>query len=55
VRDLNRDGYLDLALTFDKKRMASNGDLAASASQLVLLGTRLDGRRVRGVDRVAVE
>jgi probable HAF family extracellular repeat protein len=55
VRDLNRDGYADLVLDFDKKQMAAIGDLSASTTQLVLLGSRLDGRRVRGVDKVTVK
>jgi probable HAF family extracellular repeat protein len=55
VRDLNRDGYADLVLDFDKKQMAANGDLSASTTELVLLGSRLDGRRVRGVDTVTVK
>ena len=55
LRDVNRDGYADLALEFDKKQMTNNGDLGVSTTQLVLLGTRLDGRRVRGVDKVTVQ
>ena len=55
LRDVNRDGYPDLELDFDKKQMATLGDLSASTTQLVLLGSRLDGRRVRGVDKVTVQ
>ena len=53
--DLNRDGYPDLVLDFDKRQMRTNGDLSSSTTQLVLLGSRIDGRRVRGVDRVTVQ
>ncbi len=55
LRDVNRDGYADLSLEFDKKQMTTLGDLSASTTKLVLLGSRLDGRRVRGVDRVTVQ
>ena len=55
LRDVNRDGYADLALEFDKKQMTTLGDLSPSTTQLVLLGSRLDGRRVRGVDKVTVQ
>ena len=55
LRDVNRDGYADLSLEFDKKQMTSLGDLSASTTKLVLLGARLDGRRVRGVDKVTVQ
>jgi hypothetical protein len=34
--------------------MVSNGDLNLAASQLILLASRIDGRRVRGVDQVTV-
>ena len=55
LRDVNRDGYADLSLEFDKKQMTVNGELTPSTTQLVLLGSRIDGRRVRGVDRVTVQ
>ena len=55
LRDVNRDGYADLSLEFDKKQMTTLGDLGASTTKLVLLGSRLDGRRVRGVDKVTVQ
>jgi hypothetical protein len=54
LRDVNRDGYADLVVEFDRKQMVSNGDLNLAASQLILLASRIDGRRVRGVDQVTV-
>jgi len=55
LKDVNRDGYPDLVLDFDRRQIMTTGDLNASSTQLVLLGSRIDGRRVRGVDRVTVQ
>jgi probable HAF family extracellular repeat protein len=55
LKDVNKDGYPDLVLDFDKVQMARNGDLTAATKQLVLLGTRKDGRKIRGVDAVSVK
>jgi probable HAF family extracellular repeat protein len=55
LKDVNKDGYPDLVLDFDKAQMVRNGDLTAATKQLVLLGTRKDGRKIRGVDAVSVK
>ena len=52
--DTDRDGRTDLVLSFSKNELVQNGDLTLSTTQLVLIGRRLDGRRVRGVDVVDV-
>jgi hypothetical protein len=40
--------------TFSRATLVSNGDLTTATTQLVLIGTHADGRKVRGVDGVQV-
>jgi PKD repeat protein len=53
-RDVDGDGRLDLVASFSRSTLASNGDLTTSTTQLVLIGTHADGRKVRGTDAVQV-
>jgi PKD repeat protein len=53
-RDVDGDGRLDLVASFSRSTLVSNGDLTTSTTQLVLIGTHADGRKVRGTDAVQV-
>jgi len=55
VRDVDRDGNRDLVLEFSKQAMVAKGDLSAATTKLVLLGSRVDGRKIRGTAQVQVD
>jgi hypothetical protein len=52
--DVNRDGFPDLTIQFDKAALIRNGDIAVGDRTLVLLGRTKDGKPVRGTDVVHV-
>jgi len=52
--DVNRDGRMDLVLTFDRDDLAAHGDLTLATTQLVLLADDADGRQLRGANAVVV-
>jgi probable HAF family extracellular repeat protein len=52
--DTDRDGHLDLLVSFDRRQLVANGDLEAGTERLFLLGRRTDGRPLRGVGAVTV-
>jgi uncharacterized membrane protein len=52
--DVNRDGFPDLTIQFDKAALIRNGDIAVGDRTLVLLGRTKDGKQVRGTDVVHV-
>jgi hypothetical protein len=54
LTDVNRDGFPDLVAEFDKRQLRNNGDLAAGAQTLFLLGRMQSGTHLRGADVVAV-
>jgi probable HAF family extracellular repeat protein len=55
LKDVDRDGDLDLVLQFDQPQMVRNGDLTASTTKLVLLGRLKSGERIRGSDAAQVQ
>src|SRR5690606_23053036 len=55
VRDVDGDGSRDLVLEFSKQAMVAKGDLSAATTKLVLLGSRVDGRKIRGTAQVQVQ
>ena len=52
--DVNRDGRVDLVLSFSKSEMIANGDLTLATRKLILLGDGSDRRQTRGEDLVTV-
>ncbi len=55
IEDVNRDGYMDLTLFFDRTRLIQNGDLDLATTQLVLHARLNDScTEIRGVSAVKV-
>lgn len=55
LEDVDKDGRMDLVVTFPKMDLVQNGDLTALSTELVLRGSLTDGcTSVRGTDNVTV-
>ncbi len=53
--DANRDGRIDLILSFHKTDMIANGDLTTATTKLILLADDSNGRQTRGENVVSVK
>ncbi len=51
---MNRDGRVDLVLSFVKSEMVANGDLTLATKKLFVLADGSDSRQTRGEDLVNV-
>lgn len=54
LRDLNGDGYMDLALTFDLGELEANGSIDANSIALELRGLLASGEAIVGSDLVDI-
>lgn len=52
LTDVNRDGFVDLVVEFDKQAMTRSDDLVAGAQTLIVQGALRNGTRLRGADVV---